>query len=386
MRSALMEAAQLESPAAAPPAGPSGALFTPFFRASDVATAAARPAPAEFAALLGRMREAVKTGAVPWAAYPTFQFYADACFWTMRRLEYSYTVEAFVAIEAQVQRPLRVLDVGCGVVPLCNWVSTRGHEVWALDPLEADIACVASQGVNDFYGSSVHYLAAAAEALPLPGGTFDVATSVSVLEHLPSGTDRLALMEIARVLKPGGRLILTFDVSPPSDSDRPARRAYQKPFSPSACRRLLEKIAPWFEVSPASVPPELNALRWEDVEAFWAGTRVADGRADEPHPYLALGTTLVRRTDAPQPSAADVLEAYQEGIHALVEAVDFYEHHASERLRVIEVLSHAAEERLAVIERLAAGSSAGLGVGSGYGSPAGFVAVLRRTGRVLFRR
>jgi SAM-dependent methyltransferase len=45
-----------------------------------------------------------------------------------------------------------------------------------------------------------------AEALPLPTGTVDVLTSLDVVEHLVD--DVLALREYARVLRPGGRLLL----------------------------------------------------------------------------------------------------------------------------------------------------------------------------------
>lgn len=45
---------------------------------------------------------------------------------------------------------------------------------------------------------------ASALALPFPGGSFDVVVCSEVLEHIPDY--RLALREIARVTKPGGRL------------------------------------------------------------------------------------------------------------------------------------------------------------------------------------
>jgi SAM-dependent methyltransferase len=43
-------------------------------------------------------------------------------------------------------------------------------------------------------------------AIPLASGAFDAALNIVTLEHLPDPT--LALTEIARVLKPGGRLLL----------------------------------------------------------------------------------------------------------------------------------------------------------------------------------
>ena len=47
-------------------------------------------------------------------------------------------------------------------------------------------------------------------ALDYEDGSFDAAYSVSVIEHIPGDGDGNAMSELARVLRPGGRLILTF--------------------------------------------------------------------------------------------------------------------------------------------------------------------------------
>jgi ubiquinone/menaquinone biosynthesis C-methylase UbiE len=46
-------------------------------------------------------------------------------------------------------------------------------------------------------------------ALPYEDAGFDHAYSVSVLEHIPERGDEAALKELARVVKPGGRIVLT---------------------------------------------------------------------------------------------------------------------------------------------------------------------------------
>jgi SAM-dependent methyltransferase len=45
--------------------------------------------------------------------------------------------------------------------------------------------------------------------LPFEDGSFDRAYSLSVLEHIPAGGDREALGELARVVTPDGRVVLT---------------------------------------------------------------------------------------------------------------------------------------------------------------------------------
>jgi SAM-dependent methyltransferase len=47
-------------------------------------------------------------------------------------------------------------------------------------------------------------------ALPYPDESFDVAYSVSVIEHIPGEGDGRAMSELTRILRPGGLLILTF--------------------------------------------------------------------------------------------------------------------------------------------------------------------------------
>ncbi len=155
-----------------------------------------------------------KTSATGWSAHPTLRQYAGICFWMIRRLEYGFMAEHFARLETG-GKPLRVLDAGCGVVPLCNWMSRRGHDVTALEPDAGEFRFLATSGLNAFYGSRVAYVNGRCEQLPFADSSFDVITCVSVLEHIVPGNDRLALREMARVLKPDGRLVVTFDVAPP---------------------------------------------------------------------------------------------------------------------------------------------------------------------------
>src|SRR5207237_7125185 len=55
----------------------------------------------------------------------------------------------------------------------------------------------------------VHFEVADGRSLPFEDAAFDHAYSVSVLEHIPDPRDEAALRELARVVKPGGRAVVT---------------------------------------------------------------------------------------------------------------------------------------------------------------------------------
>jgi glycosyltransferase involved in cell wall biosynthesis/2-polyprenyl-3-methyl-5-hydroxy-6-metoxy-1,4-benzoquinol methylase len=319
--------------------------FRLFGHFEDVARATAQPEAQSFYALLDQMRGAVRSRSPAWADYPNLVNYAQICFWAIRRLEYSFAAESFAALERTADRPLRVLDAGCGVVPFCNWMSRRGHTVFAIDPLKADIEFLLQNDLNGFYGSAVTYSADRCEALPFEDASFDVVTCISVLEHIPPGNDRAALWEMGRVLKPGGSLILTTDIAPPpahQDKEEawpPELRRYAAPFTATSARALLRQIAPAFGVTPADLPDEVNALTWQQVHDFWRMAQAPDGREEPEREYLAIGGALPRAGQWAGPRPADVLDAYLDGQAALEDRLWFFQQHAEQRLELVQRLN-----------------------------------------------
>jgi 2-polyprenyl-3-methyl-5-hydroxy-6-metoxy-1,4-benzoquinol methylase len=96
----------------------------------------------------------------------------------------------------------RFLDIGC------NWgrwsiaASTKGYVVAGIDPHALPIT--AARRVAQQLGLNINYQIAGGEAIPFPDGTFDVVFSYSVLQHLTKERASTTLVEIRRVLKPGG--------------------------------------------------------------------------------------------------------------------------------------------------------------------------------------
>lgn len=100
---------------------------------------------------------------------------------------------------------MTVLDVGCGDG---TWalVCSR-HGAARVVGCDADPRMVARAGERAAEaGGAMQVLAAHVESLPFPDGCFDVVTAVTVLAFVPDA--ELAVREMARVLRPGGRLVI----------------------------------------------------------------------------------------------------------------------------------------------------------------------------------
>jgi 2-polyprenyl-3-methyl-5-hydroxy-6-metoxy-1,4-benzoquinol methylase len=336
----------------------SAVKFRLFSRFEDVAEGMADPAAQEYYALVERMREVVRRGEPAWANYHELVDYAAICFWAIRKLEYSFAARACAAAEASADHPLRILDVGSGVVPFCNWLSRRGHVVTATDPDRESIEFLQANDLNGFYGSNVHYEVAHAEDLRFDDESFDLVTCISVLEHIPPGNDRIALREIARVLKPGGVLVMTTDIAPPAPlayGDRPwpaHLRRYAKPFSPVSAARLLRDISASYEVDETSLPEGLSELDQETLESFWRAAQLHDVRPESVREYLAIGGVLGRRAN-PSPIRSDEkIAAYLEGQEALQERLGYFELHARERYALVERVNEEGRLLRAQVDEL----------------------------------
>jgi SAM-dependent methyltransferase len=96
----------------------------------------------------------------------------------------------------------RVLEAGCGTGYFSHLLQReRG---WPVVPMDCswDGLCYARQmGVERVVQGDIR-------SLPFADGAFDLALSVDVLAHLPHGEEHLAARELARVLAPGGLLVV----------------------------------------------------------------------------------------------------------------------------------------------------------------------------------
>jgi SAM-dependent methyltransferase len=97
-----------------------------------------------------------------------------------------------------------IVDVGSGPGIYARDLALRGARVTAVDSAPAMRAgAVAEAGAA---GVAIEVADGEANDLPFPDATFDATTLVQVIEYVPDAVG--ALREIARVLKPGGALLV----------------------------------------------------------------------------------------------------------------------------------------------------------------------------------
>ena len=107
--------------------------------------------------------------------------------------------------------PARVVDLGSGVTFFPFSVARLGSHVTCAD---IDPICAGDLGkaaaVVDHAPGAVDFRLIEGDALPFGDGEVDAVYCVSVLEHIP--TFEVTVREVARILQPGGILLLTIDL------------------------------------------------------------------------------------------------------------------------------------------------------------------------------
>ena len=92
--------------------------------------------------------------------------------------------------------PGRLLDIGAARGDFLTVMAERGWDVEGIEPFGR---------AADLHGSPIHRMSFPEDST-LPSGSFDVVTAWAVFEHLHD--PKRAFVESARLLKPGGRLVI----------------------------------------------------------------------------------------------------------------------------------------------------------------------------------
>lgn len=137
-----------------------------------------------------------------------------------RMWEYTYAI-----ISSKVKANDRCLDVGCGMSAFTVYLKDHvGARVVGTDPdfIKGSIK-YKGHGVSQEFlkKTGLKIVRAGMEKLPFKTDSFDKVFCLSVIEHVSEDVAYLGIQEMARVLKPGGVLILTVDTNLKSNLVQP---------------------------------------------------------------------------------------------------------------------------------------------------------------------
>jgi SAM-dependent methyltransferase len=131
-------------------------------------------------------------------------------------------------------------------------LAERGVDVTSVDALAAEVATWRRLAGDR---PRLRFVEGDGRSMPFEDASFDHAYSISVLEHIPDEGDREALRELARVVKPGGRVVITMPYAdryredwrghPVYGEGRSAERGcyfFERSYDEARVRRLIESV------------------------------------------------------------------------------------------------------------------------------------------------
>jgi ubiquinone/menaquinone biosynthesis C-methylase UbiE len=152
------------------------------------------------------------------------------------------------------QRKLRLLDIGCGTARFLDFVKQTWPrlQTTGLD-MSAPYLKHAQRHLKRWTRTS--FVVGKAEAIPLPEDSQDAVTSIFLFHELPPKVRRIVIRECARVLKPGGRLVILDSLQRGDHSDYDSLlellpQNYHEPYYSSYINENFNALASNYDLKP----------------------------------------------------------------------------------------------------------------------------------------
>lgn len=241
-------------------------MSPPLFERSGLASLADFDHP-EYTAKLGQLAQVEREflSALPRFAHPEYKWHRESLHTWSRAWEYPYVLHHVAQERRRISGECTIVDFGSGSCFFPFAVARLGAQVRCFDndPVGVADLTAAVAHVNAAPGAVVP--ARNEHVLPCETGAAAIAYSVSVLEHMPDPLP--AIDELARVLRPGGLLVLTLDLDVEGSSGvTPAhfehiRELFERDFTWEHPERvehplatLTSKNSPWPRPGEVKVP------------------------------------------------------------------------------------------------------------------------------------
>lgn len=95
------------------------------------------------------------------------------------------------------------VDIGCGPGLFCNMLSDRAWQTTAVDLDISNLDKAKKWAPKTILGEAISVLS------DLPSTSYDLVLALEIVEHMPKSYGQNLIKQIHRILKPGGRLLLS---------------------------------------------------------------------------------------------------------------------------------------------------------------------------------
>lgn len=183
----------------------------------------------------------------------------------------------------------RILDCGCGTGSNLQMLAPYGNG-FGFDLNQVGAAFAHAHGHRVARASISH--------IPFKSGHFDLVTSFDVFQTLPDDVERAAIVEMARVLKPGGHLVMNVAALEILHGKHSVLSEETRRYTPSRLRSLVEGAGFTIErlsfVHFSLLPMMLPTRLWHRMTAPPEGVKAGEFEISVPAaPINAALTALV---------------------------------------------------------------------------------------------